>query len=125
MFGRLAALIGVPPGVLGFILLLLGTGGIFLGVHLYDQHVIAQEDTRRIAAAAPAYDAAASQRATDTLANAANEKDLHDAIKTAPTGGTLSPAAHALACERLRKAGRTLSASCRPAGGNGVQAPAP
>lgn len=47
------------------------------------------------------------------------------AIASAP-GGRNSPAAHALACERLRQAygagSANIPASCRPAGGNAAEA---
>lgn len=54
--------------------------------------------------AGAAREEAADQRVKDALTNTANEKDLHHAIDTAPKGGDLSPAARALACERLKKA---------------------
>lgn len=68
-----------------------------------------------------AREAAADQRAADAIRNTKSEENLHHAIDTAPPGGELSPAAHALACERLRARGR-IPASCRPAGGDGSQA---
>lgn len=73
------------------------------------------------AEASEAREEAADQRVKDALTNTANEKDLHHAIETAPKGGELSPAAHALACERLRKLGRS-PAACGPAGPGGAQA---
>lgn len=87
----------------------------------YDDALIRDHDAAREAVAKGARDQAADQRAADTIANAKNEKDLHDAIDAAPRGGELSPAAHALACERLRKLGR-IPAACRAEGGDGGEA---
>lgn len=72
------------------------------------------------AKAGQAREEAADQRVKDALTNTANEKDLHHAIDTAPKGGELSPAAHALACERLRKLGRS-PAACGPASPRGAE----
>ncbi|MDE1917649.1 MAG: hypothetical protein KGJ57_18280 [Sphingomonadales bacterium] len=93
--------------------------GIWLAVH--DRKVIANHEEVVEAAAATARDAAAGQRVQDAVINTRNEQDLHHAIDTAPTGGALSPAAHALACERLRQLGR-VSTACGSAGGSGSQA---
>lgn len=83
----------------------------------HDRKVLQREQAKREAAASDARDKAADERVKDAVANTANEKDLHDAIQAAPTGGALSPASHALACERLRKLGR-VPAACGPTGGN-------
>ena len=64
---------------------------------------------------------AAEQRAADAVRNTKTEEDMHHAIDTAPKGGQLSPAAHALACQRLRARGRA-PASCGPQGSDGKQA---
>ena len=91
-----------------------------IGKCSYDRHIVNAYVDQVQRDAAPATSNAAVQRAADTITNARNEKDLHNAIDAAP-GGALSPAAHALACERLHKAGRN-PASCGPAGGDGKQA---
>lgn len=83
----------------------------------YDRSVIRDHEADREAAADGARETAADERVNDAATDSANERELHHAIDTAPQGGTLSPAAHALACERLRKLGR-VPASCRPSGGN-------
>lgn len=88
---------------------------------LHDRAVVNRHEAEREIAAGEARETAADERVADTITNTRNEEDLHDAIDTAPTGGTLSPAAHALACERLRKLGRVPPA-CRPPGGDGGQA---
>ena len=59
---------------------------------------------------------AEDERVADAIANATSEEELHNAVDSAP-GGVLSPAAHALACERLRRHGR-VPESCRPEGGD-------
>jgi hypothetical protein len=73
---------------------------------LHDRRVIAKHDAAIEAAASAARDQAADERTQDAVTNTRNEQDLHHAIDGAPTGGSLSPAAHGLACERLRKLGR-------------------
>jgi len=73
----------------------------------------------------------AERRQQEELASASirgQEKAAYEtAIASAP-GGKNSPAAHARACERLRQAygpgSANIPASCRPASGNGTQAPA-
>jgi hypothetical protein len=92
-----------------------------LGKCVYDASVVDAYKAKVEAKAAPAREKAADRRAADTITNTKNEKDLHDAVNSAP-GGALSPAAHALACERLRKAGRK-PAACGPDRGDGAQAP--
>lgn len=87
----------------------------------YDDALIVDHEAEREAAASGARETAADQRASDTLTNAKNEEDLHNAIDAAPKGGMLSPAALALNCERLRKLGR-IPAACRAAGSDGSQA---
>lgn len=112
-FQRLAAWIA-----LGIALIAL----LSLGKCVYDRKLIADHEAQREAAASAAREQAAEEQAADTLRNARNEKDLHDAINQAPPGdGRISPAAHALACERLRKIGR-IPEACRPQGGGGDQA---
>ncbi len=84
---------------------------------LYDRSVIADHEAKQQAEAIEARDRAADARAADAIVNAQTEKELHDAINAAPTGGSLSPAARALACERLRNVGR-IPTACRSDGGD-------
>lgn len=91
-----------------------------VGKCAYDNSVIEEHEEQREAAASGAREDAADQRVKDTIANANSEKELQDVIQNAP-GGTLSPAAHALACERLRRYGR-IPPSCGPSSGDGSQA---
>lgn len=88
---------------------------------LHDRAVIQRHEYKIEAAAAPARDQAAQERVADAIANTQSEKDLHHAIDSAPASAGLSPAAHALACERLRQRGR-VPAACGSASGNGGKA---
>jgi hypothetical protein len=81
----------------------------------YDRGVIERHQAQIETRTSQARGRAEAERAGDAAANSANRKDLDHAIDTAPQGGTLSPAAHALSCERLRKLGR-IPAACRPDG---------
>lgn len=90
-------------------------------LHFHDAAVVSRHEAQIEADAAPAREEAAEERVQDAASNAANEGDLHNAIDTAPSGGALSPPAHGLACERLRKLGR-FPPSCRSAGDDGNQA---
>ncbi len=80
----------------------------------YDRGVIDRHNAKVEQHAAKAREQAADERVSDAATNSATERDMHDAIDTAPKGGTLSPAAHALACDRLRRRGGRLPADCRP-----------
>jgi hypothetical protein len=101
--------------VLAAFALLAAAWGIWLWQH--DKGVIEAHETEREVKAGEARETAADERVKDIIRDTANERDLHDAIDTAPTGGQLSPAAHALACKRLRKLGR-IPPACRPEGGD-------
>lgn len=81
----------------------------------YDRSVIVRYQTQIGARADAARSQAEAERASDAAIVSSNQEDLAHAIDAAPQGGTLSPAAHALACERLRKLGR-IPAACRPRG---------
>jgi hypothetical protein len=79
---------------------------------IYDASVVDDYEKDRAVESIDARDDAAEQRAKDTIKNTVNEKDRNDAINAAPTTGTLSPAARALACERLRQRGGELPPGC-------------
>ena len=89
----------------------------------YDRSVIERHAAEVEAKASDLRERAADERVNDAATNAASEKGLNDAINKAPATGTVSPAAHALACERLRRIGRE-PASCRSGGSDGTQAAA-
>lgn len=111
---KVAKAIGI--GVLAVALVI----ALGVGKCAYDNSVIEDHEVKREAAASGAREDAADQRAVDTIENAKSEKELQDVIQNAP-GGNLSPAAHALACERLLRYGR-IPPSCGPSGGDGSQA---
>lgn len=96
-------------------LLILGTGKC-----LYDRSVIDKHEAKIEAKASAAREKSAEQQVIDDVKNANSEKELINVVQKAP-GGQLSPAAHALACERLRRYGRVPPA-CRPASGDTSQA---
>lgn len=110
---KVARVVGM--GVLAVLLVIL----LGVGKCAYDASVIEDHETKREIAASGAREDAADQRVRDAIDNANSEKELQDVIQNAP-GGTLSPAAHALACERLRRYGR-IPPSCRPASGDGSE----
>jgi hypothetical protein len=68
-----------------------------------------------------AREVAADERVSDLKADMKEEGVLHNAIEHAPPGGQLSPAARALACERLLNLGR-IPPACRPQGSDGSTA---
>lgn len=120
LFGKkisfgLAKALGIAICVLGLILFLITAKA------LYDRSVVNAHEAEREAQASEAREEAADQRATDTIVNTRREEELHNAIDAAPKGGTLSPAARSLACERLRRQGR-IPPACRPASGDGSEA---
>lgn len=86
-----------------------------IGKCTYDASVINQHEAEREVKAGAAREDAADQRVVDAIKNAQSEEELHDVIEAAP-GGVLSPAAHALSCERLRRYG-SVPPACRPQGG--------
>lgn len=99
------------------ILIALAIAAFFTVKAIYDASVVEEHEEEKAIQTIDARDDAAEQRADDTIKNTLNEKDLINAIEDAPEGGTLSPAARALACERLRKIGR-IPPACGPDGGN-------
>lgn len=78
----------------------------------YDRSIIADDVARQNAKIAPviikAGDKAATDRSTDTTAIAKTEQEARNAIAKAPETPP-SPAALALACDRLRRAGKDTS----------------
>lgn len=91
-----------------------------LGKCAYDASVIEQHEQEQEVKAGQAREKAADQRVEDAIKNAQSEEELQDVIEAAP-GGELSPAARALACERLRRVGR-IPPACRPETSDGSEA---
>lgn len=116
---RLAAPVAKVALIIAAAALLIG--GFLLWDHFDDKAAVREHEVERELKAADARETAAAERVADTIANAKSEQEMHDAIDYAPKGGELSPAANALACERLRRIGR-IPPACRPAGGDGSQA---
>lgn len=77
----------------------------------YDKSVIEDHEAKIARRAAPATDKAADERANDIIKQSQNEKEAHDAIQAQPDQ-PISPTSRALACKRLRDAGRNPPA-CR------------
>jgi cytochrome c-type biogenesis protein CcmH/NrfG len=105
MSERMARVISYAALIL---LLLAACTGLVLA---YNHHIIGAHETAVARSAAPATDAAANQRATDTIAQAKNEQEAHDVIAAQPDQ-PIAPTSHALSCKRLRDAGRNPPA-CR------------
>jgi hypothetical protein len=94
----------------GGALLLLGA---FAGlVAAYNHHIIGQHEAKIEKRAAPATNQAATERAHDTITNANNEEEAHNAVHSVPDAAPAGPS-HALACARLKRQGR-LPPACRP-----------
>lgn len=98
-----------PVLIAGLFALALAAFG--LGKCAYDRSVISNHEAKIERRAKPATDKAASERATDTIANAKHEQELHDAVHSVPDAPPSGPS-HALACKRLRDSGRNPPA-CR------------
>lgn len=96
-------------------LVTLGALATFAAVKLHDHRVISGHDTKRentaLKADQKASSDAADQRATDTIAIARNAQETRDAIQAQPDQ-PIAPTSRALACKRLRNAGRDVPA-CR------------
>jgi hypothetical protein len=87
----------------------------------HDHRVLAKEDMKTIQYVAPAKDAAADQRAKDTVALDQKDKQTHDAIAQSGPDRAAAPSTIALGCQRLRGSGRaesSLPAVCRLGGGH-------
>jgi hypothetical protein len=92
-------------------LIALGIAILLLGKCAYDKSVIDKHELKLERRAAPATDKAATERARDTIRNDKHEEELHDVIAAQPDQ-PIAPTSHALACQRLRNAGKHPSA-CR------------
>lgn len=104
----------------GVILVFLLFALLSVGKCAYDKSVIEEHETAREVKAGKAREVAADRRIDDQINNAKSEEELHNVIEAAP-GGTLSPAAKSLACERLRRVGR-IPPACGPQSGDGAKA---
>ncbi len=82
---------------------------------LHDRRVVADHDAKQAAetmrAERKANDQAASERASDTIAITKHEQETRHAVEAA-SDQPIAPTSRALACERLRNAGRVPPA-CR------------
>lgn len=112
----------LPKWAHGALLIAAGFTAFLIWDHFDDRAAVKQAEAKREAKAQPARDKAAEERVTDAARNAAQQENYREAIEAAP-GGELSPAARALACQRLRNIGR-IPPACRPEGGDGNEAPA-
>jgi hypothetical protein len=92
--------------VLGLLLV----AALWGGKCAYDKSVIKDHEAKIVERAKPATDKAADERARDTIAQAKNEEDAHNAVHSVPDAVPAGPS-HALACQRLHKLGRH-PASC-------------
>lgn len=87
----------------GLVLLLLGASAGLVAA--YNHRVIGRYQQKQEQRARPATDKAADERANDATANAKHEQEMHDVIAAQPDQ-PIAPTSRALACERLRRAGR-------------------
>lgn len=102
---RLARVVAIG-GLFALILGALGTAVCAIRKDAVDDHEIKVERRAR-----PATDKAAEERARDSIDQAKDEQEAHDAIAAQPDQ-PISPTSRALACKRLRDAGRDPPA-CR------------
>ena len=93
----------------GLFLIVLGVCAVLVAA--YNAHVIGRYRQKVEHRAAPATNDAARERAHDTIATTKHEQELHDAIAAQPDQ-PIAPTSRALACKRLRDAGRNPPA-CR------------
>lgn len=84
--------------------------GIGVAKCSYDRNVVKHYNEKLEQRAKPATDRADQRRVVDNAAIAANDKERKDAINAQPDQ-PISPTSHALACKRLRDAGKH-PASC-------------
>jgi hypothetical protein len=108
LVARLVAL-GCPPALAKPLLAIIAALALFGALwglkSLYDHSVIDKHEAKLERRAAPATDKAASERAADTIRNDKHEEDLHDVIAAQPDQ-PIAPTSRALACQRLRNAGK-------------------
>lgn len=111
----LALKAGIPPRFAKYAvvaaLIALAVAFLSLGKCAYDRSVIKDHEAEIQQRAKPATDKAADERAKDTIAQAKNEQEAHNAVHSVPDTAPAGPS-HALACQRLHKLGRN-PASCR------------
>lgn len=118
-FAAKAARIAIMLGIVAILLLLSYCQGRTDGKN----KVLLADEKAKTALYQKAFKAgekASEQRLADERRKLEVEKKYEDAIAAAP-GGRNSPAASALACQRLRRAGYSgadLPAECGPSGGN-------
>jgi hypothetical protein len=86
-------------------LFVLALGFLGLGKCAYDRIVIDKHEQKIEQRAKPATDKAASERATDTIANAKKDQERHDVIQAQPDQ-PIAPTSRALSCKRLRDVGK-------------------
>jgi hypothetical protein len=114
LIARLVAL-GCPPAfakpLLAVVAAIALIGAVWGAMKLHDHRVIDNHEAKIERRAAPATDKAATERANDTIANAKNDQERHDAINAQPDQ-PIAPTSRALACARLRQRGHA-PASCR------------
>jgi predicted lipid-binding transport protein (Tim44 family) len=92
--------------------LFLLVAALIVGVIVWIRRDAVDDHEAKIAQrAAPATDRAASERATDTIANSRSAQERHDVIAAQPDQ-PIAPTSHALSCKRLRDAG-VDSPACR------------
>lgn len=101
-----AARLAAHAGLVLLVVAMLGGIVAFIRKDAVDDHQGKVE--RR---AAPATNQAARERVDDALAGAKHEQELHDAVQSQPDQ-PIAPTSRALACKRLRDAGRDPPA-CR------------
>ena len=92
--------------VLIVLMIIIAVVSFFVWLNGVKDEAVQDERQRVEALGSKAREVAADERVNDAATNAATEKGLNDAIVNAPKGGTVSPAAHALNCQRLRNIGR-------------------
>lgn len=81
------------------------------GLALIRRDAVSDHEAQVQQRARPATDQAASERARDAIRNDKSDQERHDVIKAQPDQ-PISPTSRALACKRLRDAGRNPPA-CR------------
>lgn len=101
--------LGVPSrfakpvlAIMGAILLIAALWGLKA---LYDHSVIDKHEQKLERRAAPATEKASNERAADTIRTTKDDQERHDVIAAQPDQ-PIAPTSHALACKRLRDAGK-------------------